>query len=1172
MPSQIYKSSEPPTGNESNESEFGPTKEQTDTQTVTQTELDKGSKPDSEVEPEGSPSKSSHSESDPKSMYRSRTKVITKDRPSSPKSRENNPRQPRELIVLPMDEPPKGVDDLLFEDGHLVVKSVKVVKNGSKVSTEFSKGGWVLSDDDKADPRIGKKTHTKMGDRVDLLRKKLGSNWKKIGRQLVLVLLVLGLLAVVGVSAVAAWALDIWNNTSSVDTQPAESSIIYARDGKTELFKFFKEEKREVVPICGPEPEKEGNCIPESMQLAIIALEDENFYYNEDGIPWSNIAGSALKCVTSVGDNCRGGSGLSQQLVKNVTKDDDPTLQRKVRELFTSIKLNQEKNKKDILGLYLNQVPFGRNAYGAQEAARSYFGMDIKQVGLAQACYLAALVQQPGSYSASIEQPESETYRQYEDRKNICLEKMRTKKLQGDKFDYVIKSDEELKAWQQAKPDFVPNKIQYLYPHFRDFVTEELRKFNISEQALYTRGYKITTTLDPQIQTIVEQAIKDNEKGNILANGANNAAALVLDGPSGEILAMVGSRDYYNKDIDGQVNVVTSPQQPGSSFKPYVYAAAFAQNFNPATILIDAPTDFGGFRPKNYSGTFSGPISMRNALQQSLNIPAVKAAVLAAGSGKSNQPDPLTGINKVFDMAEDMGVRFPCIPMTDGAKVCNDPAKAPKAYRNRCMLGSAIGGCELTMISHATGINTLAQEGNLRTATPFISIVDSKTGIDIYKRRQESDNPVYPKRDAVIDPLIARQMNNVMSDYAARYPVFGRRLASNLELDGWTGPNAIAAKTGTTDQVRDTWAVGYSPYYTVTTWVGNTDNSPMRDTASGASSAAFVFKQIMTEIHKNKEKKGFSTQGLQSVGVDPTTGLLDPNSRTREWMTPSQVKALEQAGTRLSRPDYNPRNESIFTNRSSIVVRSLKVNRLDGKLAVEGKTLAENIEEKRCADLVSEFPAAPNWFGPADAIAKKFPDRYGGCPSETSDQDQVANQASKPLITANVTTGGTVSGSITASATPTGLPGKTIAKMEIYINGALKASSSTGTIVYDISAVDSGPNRTIRIVATDSQGATGELVLDGVTLVNASIVNTSVSKSNPTVSATSSGVSGGLTFTITQNGKSDTCSPVSISGNTISCSSWQNSLINITDGQKAMLILQNGGSQIDNKIVDVIKR
>jgi membrane peptidoglycan carboxypeptidase/archaellum component FlaF (FlaF/FlaG flagellin family) len=1004
------------------------------------------------------------------------------------------------FLIPDIEDPFLDSSNVLIQDGHLIPKPPQVVRSNSKVATEQTRNSFqVIANSGE----IGKKPQKHEFSKVATLRSELGISWKRIGQRMALLSGGLSLIILVLFSIIGTWLLGIWNNTPELSAKPFESSVVYARDGTTELFKYFKEERREIVEICTESEEanleSSPNCIPKNMQLAVLALEDENFYYNDDGIPWQNIAGSALKCLTSAGDECRGGSGLSQQLVKNVTKQDDATISRKISELLTAIKLNQNVNKTDVLYLYLNQVPFGRNAYGVQEASKSYYDKDIKNISIPESCYLAALIQKPSAYEASISQPESTDYVDFNTRKDICLSKLRTLSIEGDGKPTLIETDEKLEELRTAKVEFKANKNELPYPHFRDFVTQELRKFRLSEQALATQGYKIVTTLDPVIQEKTERSIRESEQSAIFGNGANNAAAIVLDGPTGEIVAMVGSRDYNDTSIDGQVNIITSPQQPGSSIKPYVYAAAFNKDFNPGTILGDVGTNFeSGFRPKNYSGRFNGALSIRTSLQNSYNIPAVKAAYLAAGEG--NLPDGTKGINEVFSFSEATGLRYPCIngafnsnpAFVNSVETCTPSETLTQstinsAYKSRCGVSASIGGCEVTMLSHATGMNTFAQDGNLRTATPFISIVSTQTGKDIYQEVQNSPNPVYPRKDAAINPLIAKQLNNVLSDYGSRYREFGQ-LARNLELDGWDGDNRVAAKTGTTDEVRDTWTVGYTPYYTTVVWVGNTDNSPMRNTASSSSAPAPIWKKIMTEIHQGKDKKGFSKEGLIPTRLSTRSGLLDESSGYIELLTPTQVEVLKQAANRLSRPEYNPRNESIFNNRSAIVTRKLRINNFDKQIAVDGKTLPENISEIICSESISEFPLNPNWIDPM-----LFLQGQDQCPVVQSTQDQVLEQSNKPIVSTNIS-GNSFSNAISVSASTTGNVSKSIASIEVLIDGATVASNTNApSLNYPIDANFVGANRNIVIRVRDSFGILTEVVYSGVTIVLAPIANSDFS-------------------------------------------------------------------------------
>jgi membrane peptidoglycan carboxypeptidase len=866
---------------------------------------------------------------------------------------------------------------------------------------------------------------------------------------------IFGLGFILGAAAIAY----LWVTTPSIDTlvQQNQSSIVYGRDGKTEIFKFFDEEKRKVVPI---------NEIPRQMQLAMIGLEQENFWKDQQGIPWRNLAGATIKCFTTRSE-CRGASGLSQQFIKNYTNDEDRTISRKVRELITSIKLNQEKSKQEVLELYLNEVPFGRNAYGVEEAAKSYFGgtpglgdkpvEGVKDITIIQACYLASFPQRTTFFAKAIDPngkplKESNNWKELEYRKNICLEKQLNVELEGPGTDKLIKTQEELELLKKTEISFAPLGTETRYGHFRDFVTQELDRIGISDSDLKTRGYKIVTSLDPAVQDSVEKTLLA-DTARINKMNADNAAAIVLDGPTGQIIAMAGSLDYNNAAIDGQFNVALSPQQPGSSIKPYEYAAALEKDFNPGTVVQDIATEFqSGFTPTNFNrSSYRGAITLRSGLQNSYNTPAVKAAYLAVG-GSNETPTPQQATKALFDFTDKVGVKFP--------------------VNEKCGLASTIGACELTMLSHAGGINTFAQEGKYLTPTPFISIIDLKTNTDMYANLQTSENPAYPVADQAVDPLVARQMNQIMSDYEARYPAFcnGRGrcdLAINLEL----ADRKVAAKTGTTDESRDTWTVGYTPQYTVTTWVGRNDNEPLAGVGA-ASAAAPLWKSIIKNIHEGKEAKEFSTQGLILTKLNSRTGLLDENGYN-EWLTPKQINVLKTAGEKLNSGSFNPLESNIFTNRTSIVSRKVKINKIDGKLAVDGKTLPENIEEKVVVQCISEFPQSKAWA------------RNSGCksedvPSETSQQDQVSEQQNKPVISTNLQADEIAPAIIKIDAKTTGSSSdKKITLIELYIDGKSVATSQNDTLSFDPSKIEDG-KKTVLIRVVDNYGTKDEISFSNV--------------------------------------------------------------------------------------------
>jgi membrane peptidoglycan carboxypeptidase len=942
---------------------------------------------------------------------------------------------------------------VLDEDGYIKANGVKVLNKHSKVSTDYNKTSISKETNAAIAENIGRKPSHKKGDSIKTLRKKVGFSWDRFGRKFILAGVIFGIIGIVGASIAAAYLIDIWNETKDVDlsSQPKEKSVVYARDGQTVLFEYYGEERRQIVQY---------EQIPENMRLAIIALEDKDYYYNDTGIPWRNIAGAALKCIQGSDDECRGGSGLSQQYIKNLTQDDERSVNRKIKELFTALRLNQEKNKEEILTLYLNQVPFGRNAYGIQEASQSYFKKNVEQLTTEESCFLASLPQKPSTFAAAATAKTGDDWNDLMYRKDFCLNNLRTLPLAGKDTEPFIKTDEELDALKAKPLELKENIREYQYPHFSDYVTKELQKFGIRESALYTRGYKIITTLDPAIQKQTEESIASNYENAVRAFNGNNASAVVLDGPTGQIMAMVGSADYNNTEIDGQVNIATSPQQPGSSIKPYVYLTDFLQGFNPGTVVIDSRMDFGGgFRPKNFTDKNNGPVSLRYSLQSSLNIPAVKGAYLAAGesdpalasdqAGVDNVGS--NGIKTVIETAKKLGAEFP--------------------YEDKCFLSTAIGGCEMTMLSHATALNTVAQEGNRKTATPFLSIVDSKTKEDIYATYQGSQKQVYPVIDGVIDARYARQLNNVLSDHESRYPIFcgsaGFRcpLAARLDLvdQGWDKEFKVAAKTGTTDDVKDAWTVGYSPYYTTTVWVGNTDNTAMDRDADSSSTAGTIWKDIMVKLHVDKEKKGFSREGLEEVSLNPQTGLLGTGKV--ELLTSEQRQILEDTKNRLNSNNYNPRKNTIFQNRSVIISRTLNINKIDGKLAVDGKTLPQFVEQRTYVTYVPEFPVG-EWKAIADAYNRSLPQP----PTEFSNQDQINESNNKPRITTNVVANAQAPGNIVVQAQVTGGGEKQITSVSISIDGQEVANEAGSQALFNTAGVAKG-KKTVTLKAVDSFGA-----------------------------------------------------------------------------------------------------
>lgn len=856
------------------------------------------------------------------------------------------------------------------------------------------------------------------------------------------------------------WLGGKYNELGSIKdkiTTPPQSSVVYDRDGK-EMFKFFDDkEKREIVSL---------EQIPEVMQLAVIAMEDENFYYNEDGIPWTNLLAAAVKCLKPGStaqygaDRCRGGSGLSQQLIKKtITQRTQATLDNKIDELLGAYKFNQEVSKQDVLRIYLNVVPFGRNTAGIQAASMTYFGHKIDEkdkdgkykLSVPEACFLGSLLPKPEAFAVAIrdhiadDKSKSDTWDELVGRKNSCIDKLGNKEIRGQNKGTIINAIEAEK-YKTQKADFQAYKGEEVtYGHIKNFLMYELvnkykenkdkNPYDFKDEGdVLSKGLKIKTTFDTKLQKEVEDITAKIMKEQIIPNGGNNAAAIVLDGPTGEILAMVGSADFNNKGIQGEVNIVTAPRQPGSSIKPYVYASAFEKGFNPATILLDTSIDFGSFKPLNFDKKFYGAISMRNALQNSLNIPAVKALYLSADP--SNFPNGESGLYNFRKFAEKIGLKFPF--WVDGT----------------CGVATALGGCEVKMIDHANGINTILQEGKKIPATPFKEILSddlnnfAKVGekaktVDLYSAANKAENGPYKIEEKAMDPATARQVALVMTDTTARYDSIWGNTSKYLTLQDWSGVQGIASKTGTTNDVKDMWVVGGSPYYTVLVWAGNTDGKPMDIQASSSGVTGPYWKEIMTLLHKDKLKKSFSKEGLTDTALSVNTGLLQEGGK-KELLTDSQIKILKEAKERLTKPEYKFSENSIFNNRTIAASKTVKVNKLDNKLIPDtdvGRAWPADLTSLiTCAGINSEFPKAANWNGGGSK----------NCPTEISELNR---EAAKIDITVNIAAGQQASDKIVAFVKNPGTGIKT-KFIEIKIGGQYYGSlADNDSIQQDLSGV-----------------------------------------------------------------------------------------------------------------------
>ena len=573
----------------------------------------------------------------------------------------------------------------------------------------------------------------------------------------------------------------------------AQSTKIYDREGKVVLYEVFQGERRTQVEL---------SAIPKDLINATIAAEDRNFYKHA-GFDIKAIFRSIFIDLTRGDLTAQGGSTITQQLVKNAILTSDKKIIRKLKELILSYQIEQKFTKDQILKMYFNEIPYGSNAYGAEAASQMLFGVSVSDLKLDEAVMLASVVKAPTYYS-----PYGTHREQLVDRKNYILEQMYGLGLINEQQKNVAQKEDTLVKVR-------PKSERIIAPHFVMDVKERLVE-KYGSRMVEQGGLKVITTLDANLQKIAEEAIKNNEE-NLKRYQANNAALVAIDPKDGSILAMVGSRDFFDESIDGYVNVVTSNRQPGSSFKPIVYAKFFEKGYTPETILFDAKINFGpdgtgsDYIPLDYDEKERGPLTARKALAGSLNIPAVEALYL-------------TGVNNVIDLAEKMGY-------------------STFIDRSRFGLAIVLGGAEVKLLEHTSAFATLAQEG--QRAEPFYILkVEDSDG----KILEETKNI---EKEQVLDQEVARKVTSILSDNNARAFMFGEKNYLTL------GDRPVAAKTGTTQNWHDAWTMGYTPNLVCGVWTGNTRNEEMKNGADGSMIAAPIWHEFMQKALANKPIENF---------------------------------------------------------------------------------------------------------------------------------------------------------------------------------------------------------------------------------------------------------------------------------------------------------------------------
>ena len=617
-------------------------------------------------------------------------------------------------------------------------------------------------------------------------------------KNIIFIILGLGVIFI-GVAVIWVSTLKLPDFKLFTERKIQSSTKIYDRTGQVLLYDLHDNIKRTVIPY------EEMNT---DIKNSTVAIEDSEFYKHK-GIRvkailravWSNISGGKVQ----------GGSTITQQLIKNTLLTSDRSITRKIKEWILAVKLERILSKDEILALYLNEAPYGGNIYGIEEASKAFFNKEPINLTLAESAYLAAIPNGPTYYS-----PYRKNKNKLDERKNLVLKRMLDLKFIDENT--YNKAKDEVVVFMPERP------MNIAAPHFVFFIKDYLeKKYGIN--ALDDGGLNIITTLDYNLQKKAESVALEKSKENQKNWNGSNAAVVVIDPKTGQILSMVGSRNYFDTTVDGNFNVATAARQPGSSFKPIVYADAFEKGYTADTTLFDVKTEFNAscdpngkplpgsrgavcYTPSDYDNKFRGPMTLKDALAQSINIVAIKLLYLV-------------GINDAIKMANNLGITT----LTD-----------PTRYG----LSLVIGGGETTLLEMTSVYGVFATNGIRHPYTGILSVKDADG-----KTLEEYSDKSY----AVLSPNTTNILSNILSDDTARTPTFGANSILNVP-----GHN-IAVKTGTTNDNKDAWTIGYTPSIAVGVWVGNNDNKPMKK--GGAALAGPIWNAVISEALKDKPNEFF---------------------------------------------------------------------------------------------------------------------------------------------------------------------------------------------------------------------------------------------------------------------------------------------------------------------------
>lgn len=687
----------------------------------------------------------------------------------------------------------------------------------------------------------------------------MGIRSKKIGTLKNLIFLVVGVFILsTGILIIWASSLRIPDFRSFENRKIINSTKIYDRTGEILLYDIHQDIKRTNIPF-----EEMGANIKNTT----VAIEDSEFY-NHGGIRLISIFRAILSNLFDGSAKTQGGSTITQQLVKNTLLTQKKTFARKIKEWVLAIKIDQSMPKEKILEYYLNENPYGGNVYGIEEAAKIYFNKKAQSLTLAEAAYLASIPQSPTLLS-----PYGKNKDKLDARKNLVLSRV---------LELGFVSQKEYDAAKNEVVSFVPQAtIGIKAPHFVFFIKDYLEK-KYGNDVVENGGLKVITTLNYDLQEKGETIVKEGALKNEKDWNGKNAGLVAIDPKTGQILTMVGSRDYFDKEIDGNYNIATANRQPGSSFKPFIYATAFNKGFTPDTVLFDLPTEFQTncnaygkalpgynqdtcYMPKNYDNKTVGPIKLRDALAQSRNIPAVKLFYLA-------------GPKDSLKTSEDMGIST----LTD---------------ISRYGLTLVIGGGEVSLLDMTSAFGVFANDGIKNQYIGVLKVEDLNG--KVLEEYIPNPKEVLPKNTALT-------ISDILSDNIARAPTFGS--SSALFIPG----RDVAVKTGTTNSNRDAWTIGYTPSVVVGVWAGNNDNKPMKK--GGVAMAGPIWNKFMNEVLKILPNEKFEKPNLE-VDLKTTKPVI------RGYWQGNENFFIDKISGKLA-SEYTPKEtlkEKVITNVHSIL-------------------------------------------------------------------------------------------------------------------------------------------------------------------------------------------------------------------------------------------------------------